>query len=60
MTPMGRPPLMIDATKFTLKAAAETLRRVDEWAARQDPPIRDRGAAIRAMIERVLREDEGR
>ena len=51
---------MIDTTKFTLKAGAETLRRVDEWAARQDPPIRDRGAAIRAMIERVLAEDQPR
>ena len=55
---MGRPPLFKDTQTFTMKAGAALWRRVDEWAARQDPPIRDRGAAIRAMIERVLAEDE--
>ena len=54
---MGRPPLFKNTQPCTLKADAALWRRVDAWAARQVPPIKDRGSAIRAMIARVLRED---
>lgn len=54
---MGRPPLMKNPVVFTMKADADLWRQVDEWAARQTPPIRDRGAAVRKLLERSLHQE---
>ena len=55
---MGRPPMLTDGKLVALKADAALWDRVDAWAAAQTPPITNRSAAIRAMIERVLAEDQ--
>jgi hypothetical protein len=58
--PVGRPPMLTDGKLVALKADGALWDKVDAWAARQSPTITSRSAAIRAMIERVLKEDEGR
>lgn len=54
----GRKRMLTDGKLVALKADAALWDRVDAWAARQTPPITNRSAAIRAMIERVLAEDQ--
>lgn len=51
MKKLGRPPVLVDPQRCTVKLEAALVRLLDKWATREG--LKGRSAAVRELIRRV-------